>query len=82
MFTGLKKALQSSEEGALLIRHLLALAGKGAPLLTGREQQILQLIADGKSSQQVSKPLRISFKTVAAHRSAIMKNLTLTRSPA
>jgi len=74
-FTGLKQALQSNEKGAQLIRHLLALAGKGGPLLTGREQQILQLIADGKSSQQIAKALRISFKTVAAHRAAIMKKL-------
>jgi hypothetical protein len=42
-FTGLKKALQSSEKSAQLIRQLLALVGKGGPLLTGREQQILQL---------------------------------------
>jgi DNA-binding CsgD family transcriptional regulator len=74
-FTGLKKALRSSEKGTQLIRRLLGLAGKGAPLLTGREQQILQLIADGKSSQQAAKSLRISFKTVTAHRSAIMKKL-------
>jgi DNA-binding NarL/FixJ family response regulator len=73
--TGLKKALQSSEKGTQLIRHLLAVAGKGGPILTGREQQILQLIADGKNSQQTAKALRISFKTVAAHRAAIMKKL-------
>jgi DNA-binding CsgD family transcriptional regulator len=74
-FTSLKQALQSNERGAQLIRHLLALAGKGGRLLTGREQQILQSIADGKSSQQIAKALRISFKTVAAHRSAIMQKL-------
>ena len=73
--TGLKKALQSSEKGAQLMRHLLALARKGGPLLTDREQQILQLISDGKSSQQTAKALRITFKTVAAHRAAIMKKL-------
>jgi DNA-binding CsgD family transcriptional regulator len=73
--TGLKKALQSSEKGAQLMRHLLALAGKGGPILTGREQQILQLIADGKSSPQIAKGLRISFKTVAGHRAAVMKKL-------
>ncbi len=74
-FTALKRALQSSEEGTQLIRRLLTLARQGGPLLTGREQQILDLIADGRSSQQVAKALRISFKTVAAHRSAIMKKL-------
>ncbi len=74
-FTGLKRALESSEKSAQLIRQLLALAGKGGPLLTTREQQILQLLADGKSSKQIAKALRISFKTVAAHRSTIMKKL-------
>jgi DNA-binding CsgD family transcriptional regulator len=74
-FTWLKNALQSSEKSAQLIRRLLALAGKGATVLTGREQQILQQIADGKSSQQIARAFSISFKTVAAHRSAIMKKL-------
>jgi len=74
-FTGLKRTLQSSENSAQLIRHLLALAGKVGPLLTTREQQILQLIADGNSSQQIAKALRISFKTVATHRSTVMKKL-------
>ena len=74
-FTGLKRALQSSERSAQLIRQLLALAGKVGPLLTAREQQILQLIADGNSSQQIAKALLISFKTVATHRSTVMKKL-------
>ncbi len=74
-FTGLKRALQSSEQSAQLIRRLLALAGKAGPLLTAREQQILQLLADGKSSKEIAGALRISFKTVAAHRSTIMKKL-------
>ena len=74
-FTGLKRALQSNEKSAQLIRQLLTLAGRGGPLLTAREQQILQLLSDGKSSKQIAKVLRISFKTVAAHRSTIMKKL-------
>jgi len=74
-FNGLRKALQSNEQSAQLIRQLLAVAGNGRPLLTKREQQILQLIADGKSSQQIATALRISFKTVVTHRSVIMKKL-------
>ena len=80
-FTGLMQALQSSEKSVQLIRHLMALAGKGGSLLTGREQEILQLIADGESSQKIAKALRISFKTVAAHRSAIMKKLDAHEAP-
>jgi len=80
-FAGLKNALRSSEKSAQLIRRLLALAGQNGPILTGREQQILQLIADGKSSQQIATELRISFKTVAAHRSAIMKKLDAHEAP-
>lgn len=74
-FTGLKGALESSEKSAQLIRQLLALAGKGGPPLTAREQEVLQLLSDGKSSKQIAKALRISFKTVAAHRATIMKKL-------
>jgi PAS domain S-box-containing protein len=73
--TYIRRALDSSTKSAHLIRQLLALAGKNGPYLTSREQQILQLIADGKSSQQIAGVLKISFKTVAAHRSAIMKKL-------
>lgn len=74
-FTGLRKALQSNEQSAQLIRQLLAFTGKRGPRLTNRERQILQLIADGKSSQQAATALRISFKTVVTHRSMIMKKL-------
>jgi DNA-binding CsgD family transcriptional regulator len=74
-FTGLQKALQSNEQSARLIRQMLAFVSKGGPILTAREKQILQLIADGKSSQQIAQALGIRFKTVATHRSAIMKKL-------
>jgi DNA-binding CsgD family transcriptional regulator/PAS domain-containing protein len=74
-FTGLRKALQSNEQSAQLIRRLLGFVGKSGSALTNREQQILELIADGKSSQEIAKALRISFKTVVTHRSTIMKKL-------
>ena len=74
-FNGLRKALESNEQSAQLIRRLLGFVGKSGPLLTNREQQILELIADGKSSQEIAKALRISFKTVVTHRSTIMKKL-------
>lgn len=44
-------------------------------LLTEREQQVLALIAQGKTSRDVAAVLRISSRTVDAHRASIMKKL-------
>jgi DNA-binding NarL/FixJ family response regulator len=41
--------------------------------VTGRERQIVQLLADGKSNKETATHLSISIKTVEAHRSAIMR---------
>lgn len=45
--------------------------------LTKRERQILKLIADGKTSQQISKSLNISKFTVDTHRKNIHKKLDI-----
>jgi DNA-binding NarL/FixJ family response regulator len=45
--------------------------------LTTREREIVQLVAEGKSSKEVAQVLNISVKTVEAHRSNIMKKLSL-----
>ena len=45
--------------------------------LTARERQILQLIAEGKSTKEVARLLNISFKTAESHRSHIMKKLDI-----
>jgi DNA-binding CsgD family transcriptional regulator len=44
-------------------------------VLTQRERQILQLIADGCSSKEVADRLQISVKTVDTHRSNLMRKL-------
>ena len=41
--------------------------------LTSRELEIIKLIADGKSNSETAAELKISVKTVEAHRSAIMR---------
>ena len=46
-------------------------------LLTVRERQILQLIAEGKTTAEAASLLKISKKTVEAHRSQIMNKLGL-----
>lgn len=45
--------------------------------ITNRERQVLQLLAEGKTSKEVAIELNISVYTVDAHRSRIMKKLQL-----
>jgi len=47
----------------------------GYDLLTSREREVLQLIAEGHSNQQIGQALFISVKTVEAHRAHIMSKL-------
>jgi DNA-binding NarL/FixJ family response regulator len=46
-------------------------------LLTAREREIAQLLAEGKSNKEVAAALGISVKTVEAHRTNIMHKLNL-----
>lgn len=45
--------------------------------LTAREREIVQLLADGKSSKEVASTLKISVKTAETHRANIMRKLEL-----
>ena len=46
-------------------------------LLTDREREVLQLIAEGFTNREVAKQLYISVKTVEAHRAHIMQKLNI-----
>ena len=46
-------------------------------LLTEREREVLQLIAEGKTSREVAELLNISSSTVDTHRAHIMEKLDL-----
>jgi DNA-binding CsgD family transcriptional regulator len=48
---------------------------KRQSLLTAREREVLQLIADGKRTSQIAELLHISIKTVDTHRQQIMQKL-------
>ena len=48
---------------------------KGGLRLTARQKQILQLLAEGKSSKEVAVALNISVKTAETHRANIMRRL-------
>jgi DNA-binding NarL/FixJ family response regulator len=45
--------------------------------LTSREREIVQLLAEGKSSKEVAASLSISVKTAETHRANIMRKLDL-----
>ncbi|MBI4291705.1 MAG: response regulator transcription factor [Betaproteobacteria bacterium] len=45
--------------------------------LTERELQVLQLIAEGKSTKEVAQILGVSFKTAESHRMRIMSKLDI-----
>jgi two-component system, NarL family, response regulator NreC len=45
--------------------------------LTPRERQILQLVAEGKTTKEIAALLSVSFKTAESHRNRIMKKLNI-----
>ena len=46
-------------------------------VLTGRQRQVLQLVAEGKSAKEMAYILNISTKTIEFHKAAIMDQLGL-----
>jgi DNA-binding NarL/FixJ family response regulator len=53
------------------------LDSQGANVLTARQREIVQLIAEGKINKQVAHVLGISVKTVETHRAAVMNKLKI-----
>ena len=51
--------------------------GAEPPLLTAREREVLQLIAEGKTSAQIADQLNVSDRTVGNHRQNLLKKLGL-----
>ncbi len=43
--------------------------------LTGREREVLQLVAEGKTTKEIGRVLGISMKTADSHRTRIMRKL-------
>jgi DNA-binding NarL/FixJ family response regulator len=52
-------------------------AGKQNKRLTTRQQEVLQLVAEGLSAKQVARALNISVRTAEAHKAKIMDTLEL-----
>jgi DNA-binding NarL/FixJ family response regulator len=65
----------------LIIKDYLQRIPDGLPLthsmLTTREREMLQMIADGRNAKEIAGAFEISVKTVEVHRHNIMKKLNL-----
>jgi DNA-binding NarL/FixJ family response regulator len=65
--------------------YMRALERKGVEdsyeLLTTREREILQLLAEGKSNKEVANMLNLSLYTVETHRTHILQKLNLHTVP-
>jgi DNA-binding NarL/FixJ family response regulator len=57
--------------------YLQRVGGDAGPLdmLTPRQREVLQLIAEGYSTQQIAQALTVSVKTVETHRMHLMDRL-------
>jgi two-component system, NarL family, response regulator NreC len=56
------------------------ISGKGLDVLSDREVQVLELVADGMTNAEIGEALGISPKTVARHRERIMDKLDIHSS--
>lgn len=54
-----------------------AAMGGRTPHLTPREREIVQFVADGRTSKEIAAALSLSPKTVEAHRASILKKLNI-----
>jgi DNA-binding NarL/FixJ family response regulator len=67
----------STKASETLLEHVMKKTGEfeETHILTERELEIVRLISDGQSNRLIAAHLRISVKTVEAHRAAIMRKL-------
>ena len=60
------------------LRNRMTDGADGEPeLLTPRQREILQLVAEGKSTKDIARMLDLSVKTVETHRTQIMERLDI-----
>ena len=59
------------------LRHLTETDPSALSSLTSREREVLQLLAEGKSTRQIASDLHMSVNTVATHRQHVMEKLDI-----
>lgn len=79
--TYLSPAISKQLVDALRARMADGAAGTSPDPLTGRQREILQLLAEGKSAKEIAHLLGLSVKTVETHRAQIMERLDIRDLP-
>jgi DNA-binding NarL/FixJ family response regulator len=80
---GQDKTYFTSRVAAMVLEGFLkkdppgSVPGTGRNRLTPREREVVQLLAEGKSTKEVAVDLGLSVKTAETHRSNIMRKLQL-----
>jgi DNA-binding NarL/FixJ family response regulator len=57
------------------VRHLRETNSSALSTLTPRQHEVLQLLTEGKSTNEIASLLEVSVKTIGTHRGRIMKKL-------
>lgn len=67
----------SPDASNVIVEHYLASCDVQEPCLADRERQVLQLVAEGKTSKEIADALGISVKTAESHRAHLMEKLQI-----
>jgi DNA-binding NarL/FixJ family response regulator len=59
------------------VAHWLSENRSRAPKISAREREVLQLVAEGRSTREIAATLYVSIKTVETHRRQLMNRLNL-----
>ncbi len=76
-----RKTYLSHEIAHVVVKDYVQGGSKGDPsvfsVLSPREREVLQLMAEGKTNRQIAETLNVSLKTVETHRQQIMNKLEI-----
>ncbi|MEO7020976.1 MAG: response regulator transcription factor [Ktedonobacteraceae bacterium] len=77
LYPGLAKALIRAYTNASFTQPLATGKGEQLRVLSPRELEVLKLVAEGHTNQEIADQLVLSIKTVQAHRANVMEKLGL-----
>lgn len=69
------RAYLSPQIAGVVVNDIMKGNRQAEPRLTAREREVLQLVAEGHSTQRIAVALSVSAKTIETHRAKIMSKL-------